>query len=226
MAKYDTFKFRCSSLPTLMTESRKKGDISETTKAKLEEMWIESEYGRKRDITSKYTEKGLLCEQDSMDLLYKKTGKFFTKNRDTLSNDYLTGTPDIVDAGGVYDVKSSWDLWTFTSVDEKQAVKDYGWQVIGYMILTGKTAAHIVYALNNTPEQFITDELYKMSFRYEAGSDKLKQAEEQVRKNMTFDDIPPEKRTKIYSLVHVPESESVIQERVQLWRNYMNTLAL
>ena len=223
--KYNTYLFHASQLPILMTNSRVKGQLSETTKTELIRLWVENEYGRGRDIKTKYTEKGILCEQDSINLLSKKLGKKFTKNTKTYTNDFLIGTPDIV-SDDLYDIKTSWDLFTYVRADEISARKDYYNQLFGYMLLTGKEKGHIAYCLPNTPKSFITDELYRMSFQMNAESTEYKEIEKQVIKNMTFDDIPENKRVKIFTFEMDNELKEEIKNRVIEWKNYLNSLTL
>ena len=60
-----TFKARCSKLGAIMTNPRSKTEIlSETTKTYLIEWILEKKYGRKKEFSNKYLEKGLTTEQD------------------------------------------------------------------------------------------------------------------------------------------------------------------
>ena len=223
--KYDRYLFHASQLPILMTNSRTKGQLSETTKSELVRLWVENEFDRKRDIKTKYTEKGIICEQNSINLLEKKLDKKFTKNTKIYTNDYLIGTPDIV-SDDLYDIKTSWDLFTYVRADEISARKDYYNQLFGYMLLTGRETGHIAYCLPNTPQSFITDELYRLSFQMDAESEEYKEIEKQVIKNMTFDDILEEKRVKVFTFEIDEELKTELPKRIIEWRNYLNSLTL
>jgi len=117
--KYHDFsehKFHPSSLGKLMTPAKAKDDLlGETCKEALLEIWIEETYGRRKDITNKYMEKGTLQEEDSITLYSLVTKTFYKKNTDQVSNDFLIGTPDlykgetIMTAEEIKDIKTSWD---------------------------------------------------------------------------------------------------------------------
>ena len=75
----NNIKFRCSSLGALMTEARNKsGQLSETCKSELIKVFIAEKYGRTKNIQSKYLEKGIAQEEDSITLYskFKKSRNF------------------------------------------------------------------------------------------------------------------------------------------------------
>ncbi len=212
--------FHCSDLPTLMTNGRSKTDpLGETTKSLVRDIWIRETFGReKTDSINKYTQKGIMVESDSLELASQILGKSLFKNDEQFSNSFITGTPDNIDRGVVRDIKSSYDLWTFASVNEEKARKDYFYQMLGYMWLTGKKKAQLIYTLVNTPEHLIVDELYKLSFK--VGET------DQYKKNYVFDDIPAEKRVKIFNFEFSREEIEAVKQRIRDSRNYMKTLSL
>ena len=127
--------FRCSSLSKLMTNPKLEADIeagnlSETTKTYLLEVYISEKYNRDKNVTSKYMEKGLLVEEDSITLYSRVMKKFFKKNESKLSNEFIKGTPDlytgleITEADLVIDIKSSWDIFS-SSVEELKDYQEY-----------------------------------------------------------------------------------------------------
>ena len=225
--KYDQYLFHCSMLPLLMTKSRVKDSLSETTKTELTKIWIEKEYGRKRDITTKFTEKGIICEQDSIELLGKKWGdkNTFKKNTVLYSNEFITGTPDIV-GEVLFDIKTSWDLLSYVQSDEDKARKNYYYQLLGYMALVGTKKGHIAYCLVDTPKLFIDDELYRFSFKNDTSSPEYKEKEKEIIKLMTFGDIPEDKRVKIFDFEFNKEDIDAVYLKVAEWRKYLNELHL
>lgn len=219
---WDKYLFHCSSLPCLMTKSRSKKDpLSETAKAKLREIWIEETYGRKNyGSANKYTQKGLEVEQDSLDLAtqYLKMG-FLAKNKETLANDFITGTPDVTNPI-LLDVKSSWDIWTFSAVDEDKAKKDYYWQLVGYMWMLGITESKLCYALVNTPPMILEDEIYRLSFKIgeeEAGK---------ARINYNYDDIELSDKIKVYDIEMSDNDIFNIQTMCIYAREYLKSIKL
>ncbi len=221
---YTNYKFRPSSIGKLMVNGRSKSDpLSETTKSYLLEIFIEEEYGRRKDITNKFMEKGILTEEDSLNLLTAHYKKLFIKNKEKLSNDFVTGTPDII-TDKIIDIKSSWDIWTFFKADGEN--KDYYWQLQAYMWLTGKTEADLVYCLNNSPEHLIFDEkrhqMYRLGLVDHEGTEDFNNMESEVEKNMKFDDIPADKRIKVFNFKYLPEDIEALKLRITECRNYLN----
>lgn len=214
------YKFHCSALPTLMTDGRsKEALLSETTKSALLEIWIAERFGREKIIQTKQMEKGTAVESDSLELVSQVTKQKLFKNIKTLENDHLIGTPDVVKS--VIDIKSSWDIYTYFAVDEKEALKRYKWQLKGYMILTGQNKSQLVFALVNTPEHLIYEELRRLSFKLGITDE---EAEEKYRKNYEFDDIDPKIRVKSYDIILEDGDKEELEKRVTLWREYLAEL--
>ena len=68
------FKIRCSAIGKIMTEPRSKkdketGELSETAKSYCKEWLLENLFNRQNFQGSKYTEKGIEVEQQSIDFL-------------------------------------------------------------------------------------------------------------------------------------------------------------
>lgn len=226
-------KFRCSSLGHLMTESRSKSDpISETTKKHLVDVFVSSKYGRKTEIKTKYTNKGLEVEEDSITLYSRATKQFFKKNEDRLSNEFIQGTPDLYlgesinIADLVIDIKSSWDIFTFFRASQDSVKKLYYWQLQGYMALTGAKNAKLVYCLIDTPFHLIEDEKRRMFYSMNAGTTDNKDYQEacdEIEKNLTYPDIPFQER---YFEIEIERNDADIEKlynKVIECRNYMNT---
>lgn len=221
---FSTFQFRCSGLRNLMVKSRSKSDpLSETTKSYLREVWVEQVFGRKKVISSPAMEKGTAVESDSMELVQQVTGKTFFKNNKELHNDYIKGTPDIIDIKGncIKDTKSNWDLWTYSAVTEDQARKDYYFQVLGYMWLAGVTNGELLYGLVNTPEHLMYKEWQKLAWNMDEA-----EAERITRLNHTFDDIPPEMRLKQFHFEYAQEDVDALVNQIELSREYLKGLHL
>lgn len=152
------FKCRASALGKLMTNARSKNEtLSQTTKSYLEEWVKEQIYGVKKQINSKYINKGLALEDTAIEFYSVAENKsFMIKNLDKFEDDFFTGTPDCLFEDVVYDFKTSWDCFTFPLFDE---VPDNGYfyQLQVYMHLTGLKKAKLVYTLQDTPD-FLTYE--------------------------------------------------------------------
>jgi hypothetical protein len=228
--------FRCSSLGYIMTDARSKSEpISETCKTHLIDVYVSNKYGRQTDIQSRYIEKGNMVEEDSITLYSRVKKTFFKKNEYSLSNEFIKGTPDlfvgleITEAEQIIDIKSSWDIYTFFRVHTQTLNKQYYWQLQGYMALTGAKSAKLVYCLVNTPETLIQDEERKLFYRMGVVTDDNKDYQEacaELRKSMTYDDIPLNERFIEIPLERSDEDIERLYKRVELCREYLQELEL
>lgn len=149
------FYIRCSAIGRIMTEPRNKNEeLSETAKSYCKEWLTEQIYNKKKEIQSKYLTKGIECEQLGIDRYNNTFNTFCTKNEEEFANDYLTGTPDIITEDSIIDIKNSWDCFTFPLFEKDIPNKDYYWQLQGYMALTGKEKAQLVYVLEDYIDEY------------------------------------------------------------------------
>lgn len=219
---WSTYKFRCSGLHNLMTSSRKKDDpLSETTKSYLKEVYIREVFGREKSdmVANKFTQKGIMCETDGLEMIERVDGVKYFKNNKLYEDRFIKGTPDVV-ADNIIDTKLSWDLFTFANMDEDKARKAYYYQMLGYMWLTGKQEASVIFCLVNTPEHLMNAELYKLQFSIPDG-EHLK-----YKNNYIFDDIPEKLRIKKYNFNYSDEDMKMLAHRIIDCRNYLLKLSL
>lgn len=230
---FSNYQFRCSSLGKLMTTAQKKekeaGLPSKTTQSYLKEIYIEEVYGRRKDITSKYLEKGLLCEEDALGLLGQYDGgKLYIKNKDYFKNDFIKGTPDNTQ-GRVRDTKAPFTIHTFFS---GELSKDYEWQLRGYMELTGlkELPAELAYCLVDTPPHILYDEQQRLKWKMgvidEDNDQDYIEACKEIEKSGTFDDIPVEKKVRKYFVEHDDEKIKELYQRIEECRNFLNNINL
>ena len=222
--KNENLKFRASSLSKLMTPPRAKSEnLSETAKTFLKELWIEKEFGRRKEIHSKYMEKGTMVEEEALTLFTEVTGQFYKKNELFFENDLISGTPDIFP--GLVDIKSCWDLWTFMDFEADK----YFWQMQGYMWLTGEKKATIAACLIDTPFHLIVDEQQKWCWRngiIDKDSEEVQKKILEIEKNMTFSDIEPERRVKTFEFQFDESIPARIEEKSQFAIEYFNQITL
>lgn len=234
MTDFSTLQFRCSSLGHIMTDSRSKNDtLSETCKTHLIDIYVRHKYGRQSDISNRYTEKGMMVEEDSITLYTRVKKKLFIKNEQHLSNAFIKGTPDLFigssldTAEEIIDIKSSWDIFSFFRIHTQSLNKHYYWQMQGYMALTGATKATIAYCLVNTPTITINDEkrrlFYKMNIATEE-NELYKEACIALEKAMTYDDIPIKERVIELSVERSDADIEQIYQRVEKGRAYLYDL--
>lgn len=192
-------KFRCSSLGYLMANPKSKSElISETTKTHLVDCYISAYYKRREELTSKFLDKGNAREEDSITLLSRVSKVFYKKNDERLTNDFITGEPDLFtgkdinNADETLDTKTSWSLHTFLRAKQKELESNYKWQGVGYMWLTGAKKHTVSYCLVNGTEEAITSEKRRLQWSMniidkDAPNPEFKRRCKQIEINLIFD---------------------------------------
>lgn len=208
MYDFSKHKFRCSSLGHLMTEPKSKsdkeaGNLSESAKTHLIDIFVSQQYGRQTDLRNKFIEKGLAVEEDAITVISRIKKTMLRKNDIRLSNEYITGEPDLFigesvkKADIIHDAKSSWDMFTFMRNLKSDLNPIYLWQGRGYSWLSGAKEAYINYCLIDTPEPLIDKEQkslwYQMGCPSEA-DETWQDAKRSIRRAMTYSDIPLSQR--------------------------------
>lgn len=150
------FRIRCSSLSKIMTEPKSKDEVlSVGAKTYVEELAKQFVYNFEKDVTAKEMEKGLIVEQQCIDLLNEVLFTQFVKNTERRTNDWLTGECDIFTGRKIHDIKAPWSLSTFPATVFAGRDKDYEWQLRGYMMLWDVDESEIDYCLVSTPDELI-----------------------------------------------------------------------
>ena len=148
LKRVQLFKPRASGLFNIMTDPRAKSEVlSDGAKTYLDKCAKELFYGYTADSSSKYTEKGIEVEEQSIELF---NSVFFTnhaKNTKRRETDYLTGEPDIFTGAEIIDIKSSWSLDTFPASARAGDKKEYEWQMRASCIysMLKKQPSHIAW---------------------------------------------------------------------------------
>lgn len=224
---FDKQLFRCSALGRLMTNDRSGKKMGETAKSYLQELYMEVKFGIRKDVLSKFISKGLMVEESAIALLSKVHGDFYTKNDEWFSNQYISGTPDIIQDGIIRDIKSSWDANTFPMFDTELPNKHYFYQMQGYMWLTDCETAYVDYVLIDTPDQLIEDEkrrtAWKMGLLDDVSPEYL-EACEQIDKTHRFSQIPDELRVKSFEIKRDEDVIESMKSRILESREYLKSL--
>jgi len=232
-------KIRASSVGYLMTEPVTKADkeaglLSKTAQRHLLDVYVDQKYGRKKDIQTKQMRKGNEVEDEAIsflcDYVWGDKDKY-VKNEQKYHNDFIAGTPDVIaidsDGSYIYDVKSSYDLWTFTGniIDKIDSL--YYWQMQSYMWLVGAKKAYVSFCLIDTPFNIVEQEkkslLYKMNVISEESPEYVKEALK-LEYNMTFSDIPTSERILIFPIERNEDDILRIQTKVEKAREYLQTI--
>ena len=199
----NSFRCRASAAGKLATNPRSKTEVlSETTKTFAKEWLIEQIYGYRKDIKSKYLDKGNQLEDTGIDKAIEWLDlKFVLKNEKHFEDEFFTGTPDLILEDEVIDIKISYDCFTFPLLENEIPTKDYEHQVQVYMHLTGKKKARVVYLLLNTPENIASWEEPK-----------------------DYETQPKENRIKAFEFEYQPEVIELLKNRVIETRNFLKLL--
>jgi hypothetical protein len=208
-----------------MTEPRSKSEVlSQTAKSYIEDLFNELEFGYRKEFSSRYTDKGLEMEDEAIQFASEQFDwEFVVKNTERFTNDYITGEPDINTDSLLADIKCSWSLDTYPMFEAEMKNKDYYWQLQGYMWLTGKTEAELVYCLMNTPLQIVEDEVRRAHWK--AGLiDEDIDLRHEVQTKHNYDNIPSKLRVKRYIIERDEKAIEKIIDKVEIAREYYKML--
>ena len=218
-------KIRCSALGRLMTAPRNKTELlSQTAKTYIQELVLEHKYGIKKEFSSRYTDKGLQCEDEAISLVNDVLGLgFIFKNEEHYSNDFITGTPDVNTNEILLDVKCSYEASTFPFFETEIPTPAYFYQLQGYLWLTGKNEALLCYCLVNTPIEIVEDEIRREHWKH-FKIDEDAEIREFVDKKHNFDQIPDNRKVKVFTIERDETVIWAIQNKVEEARIYYNNL--
>ena len=146
----DELLFRCHSLGDIMGA---KG-LGKTGMKRAMYTYMEAKTGRTKQFSSKYTEKGITNESESIEIVSAHLDVTLIKNEQRLSNEFITGECDVLSEQMVLDVKNLWDIFTFTDAC-MELNSDYEWQLQGYMELYGKNRSKLCYVLTDAPDAIV-----------------------------------------------------------------------
>lgn len=193
---------RCSQLRLAMTEPRAKSSgLSDTAKSIVHDMVREEYFGVRQFVSTKQMQKGIECEQDSIDLLNSVFFHDYQKNTERRRNDWIMGECDIFAGSYVRDIKTCWSISTFPLFDS--ACNDYEWQMRGYMWLWDVDTAIVDYCLVDTPDHLIGYE---------------------PRDQHIVSHIDPVRRVRSFVFERDAEKEQRVADRVELLRDYHATV--
>ena len=186
--------------------------------------WLKGQlFDYRKILKNKFVDKGNIMEDESIDFICDQLGLgFLIKNEQHFEDDYMNGTPDIVLKDLIIDTKNSWDCSTFPFFDDT-VNSDYYWQLQGYMHLTGRPKAKLIYCLMDTPEHLIYKEarFYSMSLGYE---DLEESIYEDFKRNMTYKNVPDKLKIKVIDIDRNVEHITDIIYRVKMCREYIEQL--
>jgi hypothetical protein len=197
------FKIRASAGGQIMTNPRAKTELlSETTKTYVFDWLKENIYGYRKEISNKYLSKGLELEDEAIDKAIELLDLPFTlNNEEYFENEYFTGTPDLIIKDTVFDIKCSWNCFTFPLFDNEIPNKGYYYQLQIYMHLLGLKKAKLFYVLLNTPENLASWEQPK-----------------------DYSELDKKYRIKTFDVDYSEEVIEDLKQRVENIREFINTI--
>lgn len=100
-------------------------------------------------------QKGIQCEEDSIELYNDVHDTFYIKNIERITSGFLTGECDLLDTNLslVIDIKTAYSKSTFKT--RLKLSKLYEWQLRAYMHLYNVNHAELAYCLVDTPTELI-----------------------------------------------------------------------
>lgn len=183
--------------------------------------WLKEQlYGRRKQIKSKYLDKGNEVEDASIEFLNSQLLTDYVKNEAYFENDFMTGTPDI-NADIIIDMKNSYDFTTFPLFADKIDNMDYYYQLQGYMELCDKDEAMLVYCLMDAPDHLIEGEARSKAYKL-GGHWEDYYAE--CHKFHTYGDIDPSLKIKKFEVKRNRKVIEEIKERAAMCQEYINEL--
>lgn len=213
------------TLGQLIEKRDQRPTLSATTKTYLEQLHKEEVFTKREELRSKYLDKGIQVEEQSITLYSELTDTLFIKNKERRNNHFITGEPDNTQAK-IRDIKSSWSLSTFPMHDDQLTNMDYWWQLQGYMELFDLEESELIYCLVDTPEELINDEMRRVGWKAGFTADIPDELEQEIRNNMTFSDIPAPLRVKVFKVERDRLAMRQLEEQVIRCRTYLNNLSV
>lgn len=223
-----------SSVSKLFTEPKSKedkiaGNLSATAKAHCIDIYNEKKYGRKKHIETKGMRKGTKVEPESIMLLSEWIGDFLEKNEETLSNDFITGTPDVrwvnpnTGKKVIFEIKSSETIHTFMP-KILDGVDEHFEQVNSYMWLDNADEGYLVYCLTNNSQDEINKEKGYLMNKLACISEESPEfiaAWEEKRLLLEYDDISESERILIFPIEKDPDFPVKCQQKVEKARQFL-----
>jgi len=220
------FKIRASACGQIMTNDRSGKNMGKTVQTYCETWLKEQLYNRRKEFSNKYTQKGLIVEDNSLDFVADqlKLGMLI-KNEQFFENDFMTGTPDAILKDLIIDVKNSWSWDTFPLFESEIPNKDYYYQAQCYMELTGKKRFKLIYVLSDTPDNLIVQAV--RSYVYQNGLDEIDvDLYDLFVAKMTYSDVPDTLKIKVYEIEYDELIIEAIRKRVEDCRLYISELLI
>lgn len=238
---------KASRVASLQKKAKGEDELPSGAKTHLDDIFRSVFWKRRRSLSNKYLDKGLLCEEDILALASAVDGDFYLKNQEHSENDYIQGSWDNY-SEKVRDTKANYDLKTF---EEASLSSLYEWQLKGYSFIIKEKEgldyypdAELIYGLVNSPLHHINNEMTRQFYANGSPDDDNEEwleVKRQIERNHIFDqalfkrdyphyifenkiwqyDIPPQFRMKKFDVVTTEDDVFHIKRRVLMCRKYL-----
>ncbi|QWT88148.1 hypothetical protein KBP46_10100 [Chryseobacterium sp. PCH239] len=213
------------TLGDLLKKKNAKPILSEGAKSYLKSIFKQEVFNRKKEVQNKYLSKGIAVEDENINQYNEVNGTFLIKNEVRYENEFFSGEMDVEEDDEVLEFKSSWDYETFPILEEDIPNEDYYWQGQGYMDLRPKVKkVKLVYGLVDTPIDLILDEKRRVGWKLGYIDGLPEDLDQEITKNMTYDDIPKEARIKEFIIYRDEKAIEQAKNMVLIAREYLNSL--
>lgn len=201
-------------------------NLSIGAKKYLKSAYCIERYHRVPDIQTKEMVKGTTAEDAAIELFSFVEDKPYFKNTERISNEFISGTPDLFtdDLAEVIDIKCSWSLFTFiNNIDAPMNMMYYA-QLHGYMALTEASTGILAYCLVSAPPEMVEDEKKRLFYRMQCVTEddpRYLAKAKVIERNMIFDDIAPQERVLKFSIERDDEFIDTVYKKVVKCREYL-----
>lgn len=195
--------------------------LSETAKSYCKEWLISEITGKKKDIRSKYLERGKVMELNGVNRAGKHYGIELVKNENVHENEYFTGTFDTKTPEIVIDIKIPFDCFTFPFF-ETEPNKDYYGQLQVYQELTGLRKGSLCYCLENGSDE----QIEKLSWQIARDLGKDEPDIEDwyfAEQELSYDHLPESLRKKVFEFGYDEAYIRKAEKMVLASRKYIET---
>lgn len=224
---------KASKLQELINKRDAPPELSQTAKSEIEKIWLANEKGYVEDLNNKYLTKGLMTEEDGLELISELDGEFYIKNTERITKGNISGECDVVFVKDgvkiIKDIKSCYNPKTFLN-----SVMDniYEFQGRVYMHLYDAEEFHLEFTLNDLPEFMIQDEIYRTKNKFgiiDIDDPMAKPLFDQIRQNFTYSTNPSytkEERRKTFIIKRDLEIEQKMLDKIPLCLSYYSSIKL
>lgn len=220
-----------------LTHKRDNPELPDGAKTYCKKWLNEYLFHRRKDVKSKYIDKGNIHEEDGFTAmcLELNLGMVY-KNTQYHSNDYMHGTDDLFVKGIVYDNKCSYELDTFPLWETEIPDDKYEWQLNSYEELRKVEDGFVVYTLIDADVDIVEREIkwlnnpndiYKRICELVYTKEYFDTLIERFCPTAEFDyfvEIPQADRVKPFAVKKDSAKIATIKERVIMCRAYINEL--